>query len=203
MYPAGSKAGRWGPATWKRTLVRRLVVSPSWYNRSKGRLRVGPIVMSCALGRAGVFSTKREGDGATPAGEFRLLKGFMRRDQVRVNSCSTFANPLRPSDGWCDDPRSGAYNLSVQLPFRASHERMWRNDHLYDVVIILDHNRRPRRRNGGSAIFFHLADDAYNATAGCVAISLRDMRRLLPRLAPSAMLRVLLPGGQNPRPKNR
>ena len=87
--------------------------------------------------------------------------------------------PIRPDDGWCDDPGHTRYNSPVRLPFAASHERLWRDDHLYDLVVILDHNQSPRIRGRGSAVFFHLAGPGYAPTAGCIAVRLSDMRRLL------------------------
>ncbi len=89
---------------------------------------------------------------------------------------------MRADDGWCDDPASPAYNRPVRAPFTQSHQRLWRSDHLYDVCLVLDFNRRPRRYAGGSAIFFHLAHGDMRPTQGCIAIAPAAMRRLLPRL---------------------
>lgn len=91
--------------------------------------------------------------------------------------------PLRPNDGTCDDPSGPAYNRQVRLPIRWGHERMWRDDEVYDIVIVVDHNRSPRVRGLGSAIFLHLARLDFAPTAGCVAVSAPVMRRLLPRLS--------------------
>jgi L,D-peptidoglycan transpeptidase YkuD (ErfK/YbiS/YcfS/YnhG family) len=175
-----------------------LVVSPSWHNRSRGRLAIGPFAVPCALGRSGVSTRKREGDGATPFGRFEIVARLTRRDRW----AAVAGEAIRPSDGWCDDPASGAYNRPVTLPFAGGHEELWRSDGLYDVVLVLDHNLRARRGRGGSAVFFHLSSDDYGPTAGCVAISAADMRRLLPRLAGRVFLRILLPGS-GARSKNR
>ena len=98
--------------------------------------------------------------------------------------------PLRPSDGWCDDPISAVYNQRVTLPCRAGHEKLWRADHLYDLVIVVDYNVRPRRKNRGSAIFLHCARPDFAPTEGCIALRPDDLRRLLPRLAKRVVLTI-------------
>jgi L,D-peptidoglycan transpeptidase YkuD (ErfK/YbiS/YcfS/YnhG family) len=98
--------------------------------------------------------------------------------------------PVRPSDGWCDDPSSAAYNRQVTLPIRAGHEKLWRADRLYDLVIVLDYNIHPRRKNLGSAIFLHCARPDFAPTEGCVALRPDDLRRLLPRLSKKVVLGI-------------
>jgi L,D-peptidoglycan transpeptidase YkuD (ErfK/YbiS/YcfS/YnhG family) len=93
-------------------------------------------------------------------------------------------------DGWCDAPDDRNYNRQVRLPYPASSETLWRDDHLYDVVIVLGHNQRPRRRGVGSAVFLHIAAGDFRPTAGCVAVSAADMRRLLPHLSTRTSLRI-------------
>jgi L,D-peptidoglycan transpeptidase YkuD (ErfK/YbiS/YcfS/YnhG family) len=96
----------------------------------------------------------------------------------------------RPSDLWCDDAESFLYNRALRAPSRVGHERLWRDDRLYDFVGVLDYNVTPPRRGRGSAIFFHIATQDYGPTAGCVALGARDMARLAPRLARGAQLIV-------------
>jgi L,D-peptidoglycan transpeptidase YkuD (ErfK/YbiS/YcfS/YnhG family) len=153
-----------------------------------GTLRAGPIMVRCALGRAGVKHDKREGDHATPAGAFRLLSVLFRT--VPRQAWLLPMRPIRPSDGWCDDPRSPLYNRRVALPCRASHEKMWRDDRLYDLVIVLDYNIRPRRKYRGSAIFLHCGGPDYAPTEGCIALRPDDLRRLLPRLSRNTVLTI-------------
>lgn len=115
-------------------------------NRQQGWLVAGALRFRVSLGRAGITRNKREGDGATPAGCWRLAQAFFRRDGLRFGASAIPARPIRKHDGWCDDVRSSRYNRAVSLPCTASHEEMWRQDHLYDLVIETDWNRRPAIR---------------------------------------------------------
>lgn len=93
-------------------------------------------------------------------------------------------------DGWCDDPGHPAYNRKVRLPFRASHERLWREDRLYDICLVLDYNLVRRSRYRGSAIFFHLTGEKGH-TEGCIAVSRKAMDLLLPRIAPGTRIEII------------
>jgi L,D-peptidoglycan transpeptidase YkuD (ErfK/YbiS/YcfS/YnhG family) len=167
-----------------------LRVRPVPGNRVRGWLTAGPHRVPCALGPAGIVRSKREGDGGTPAGRFRILWGYYRPDRLRPVAGGVPLIPLRRDQGWCEDPRSPRYNRPVRLPAADCTDRMWRNDHLYDLVFVLDQNFSPRARGRGSAIFFHLARPGLTATAGCIAISPSDMRKLAPRLARGAVMEI-------------
>ena len=164
-------------------LIRRLVVTPSPGRLGAGRLQAGALTIPCALGRNGVTRFKREGDGKTPAGRFAVTGGYWRQDRLRPPGAHFCLRPIKAHMGWCDDPGDANYNRPLRLPARARHEELLRADGLYDVVLILDHNQRPRVRGHGSAVFFHLTRNGDDPTAGCVAISRADMLRLLPRLS--------------------
>ncbi|HTV34413.1 MAG TPA: L,D-transpeptidase family protein [Methylocella sp.] len=155
-----------------------------------GLLRAGQLTLSCTLGQAGVQHAKKEGDKATPAGRFALLYGFFRADRATRPASLLPVRPLCPADGWCDDPKSPLYNRPVPLPFRASHEKLWRGDSLYDLVIVLDYNLNRRCKKRGSAIFLHCASENFAPTEGCVALSAKDLRKLLPRLSRRPVLIV-------------
>lgn len=158
--------------------------------RPPGRLLAGPVVVRCALGAAGITHAKREGDRATPAGAFRLLGGFFRSDKSLRQAWPFPARSIKPRDGWCDDPDSPLYNRPVASPCKASHEKLWREDCLYDLVVVLNYNIHPRRKCRGSAIFLHCARSDFAPTAGCIALRVNDLRRLLPRLSRKAVLVV-------------
>lgn len=175
----------------RRTTLSLLRVFPAPRDRRRGILLAGSLALSCALGRSGPAADKREGDGATPYGRFRLRQGWFRADRLaRPRSPLRFCATKR-SDGWCDDLRDRRYNRPVRLPCPgASCEEMWRADGLYDVVIDLDCNRGPIRRGRGSAIFLHCAKPGFAPTAGCVALRRADLQKLLPRLGPRTRLVV-------------
>lgn len=145
----------------------------------KGILACGLGTFPCALGRTGTTARKREGDGATPIGRHRLLYGFYRSGHVTKPATALEMHPAFADDGWCDAPADANYNRPVKLPCAASHETLQRADNLYDRVIVLDWNIRPRKRNGGSAIFLHIARPGFSPTEGCVAVAPATMRRLL------------------------
>jgi L,D-peptidoglycan transpeptidase YkuD (ErfK/YbiS/YcfS/YnhG family) len=159
-------------------------------DRRRGLIFAGGLVWPCALGRGGVIARKREGDGGSPRAALRVLRGFYRPDRLRRPVSPLPFAPLHPTDGWCDDPRHPRYNRPVRLPFSAGHERMWRDDHLYDVVVVLDWNMRPAIRGCGSAIFLHLARPGFAPTEGCVAVAPSTMRHLLRRLKPGSRLLI-------------
>lgn len=158
---------------------------------NRGVLRHGPLLVPCALGRGGVRTDKQEGDGATPVGIFPLRRLWYRAD--RHEAPPTRHLPMRVigrDDGWCDDPQSPEYNRPIGLPHPARHERLWRSDALYDLVVELGYNDGPIVPGAGSAIFLHVARPDYAPTEGCVAIAKGDLLRLLAGLGPSAHLRV-------------
>jgi len=156
----------------------------------QGILRAGALILPCAIGASGISHDKREGDRATPAGSWPLLYGFYRPDRGPRPKAWQLSQPLRPNMGWCDDSASAVYNRPVKLPFSAGHEKMWRDDRLYDVVIVLGYNLQPRRKKRGSAIFLHCAHGDLAPTAGCIALRPADLRRLLPRLSAKTVLIV-------------
>ena len=148
-------------------------------------LRAGRRTLPCTVGRGGVVANKREGDGATPIGRFRVLRLLVRGDRSLAAARSPLPRArIRRRDGWCDAPDDPSYNRPVRLPHRASAERMWRDDRLYDAVVVLDCNLTRRIRHRGSAIFLHVAKPGYPPTEGCIALAPRDLARLLPLLVP-------------------
>lgn len=145
---------------------------------------------ACALGRGGVSADKEEGDGATPAGRFPIRRIFYRADRVERPKTVIPLQVLFPDDGWCDDPGDENYNRLVKLPHRASHEVMWREDRLYDVVVVLGFNDDPPVAGKGSAIFMHVAGPGYGPTEGCVALALSDLLALIESLGESTEIRI-------------
>lgn len=149
---------------------------------TRGWVLDGPRRYPVALGRSGRRACKREGDGATPSGTWRPVRVLYRPDRVARPRTPLPVAAIDRSDGWCDASGDRNYNRLVRLPYPASAESLWRNDHLYDLLVVLDYNQRPRVRGGGSAIFMHLARTGYRPTEGCIAFSDIDLRLLLARL---------------------
>ena len=175
----------------KRATLDLIRVFRSPIDPRRGRIMAGALTLPCALGRAGTTRSKREGDGATPVGRFRLLGCFYRPDRGPRPRTALRLEPVGPADGWCDDPQDRRYNRPVALPYPARHERMWRDDHLYDVVVDIGCNRGPIVAGRGSAIFLHLARPDFGPTEGCVAIAPRHARRLLERMGPRTRIEIV------------
>lgn len=133
----------------------------------------------CTLGHCGMRSIKREGDGVTPIGAWAFETVYFRADRLLRPETQLTTQAIRPSDAWCDVVGDPNYNRAVTLPYPTIDERLWRDDHVYDICVVLSHNRRPRVQGGGSAIFLHLMRPDYSPTAGCVAMRQADLRFLL------------------------
>jgi len=170
--------------------ARLLHVSTSAGNRSRGHLRSGHAVLPVALGRAGTRANKREGDGSTPRGRFRLVRLWWRADRLPRPSTGLPVRRIYDNDAWCEDPQDRRYNRAIKLSPSSDGDRLKRGDHLYDLVIELDHNTRPRVRNLGSAVFIHVAHPGFAPTAGCVALDPQSLRRLLPRLSGRTLIDI-------------
>lgn len=168
-----------------------ITVRPAPGDRSRALVAFGTVVVPAAIGRNGRTVRKREGDGATPITAMKLLSGFVRGERLRLPPTTLPMRRIRPDMLWCDQPGDANYNRLVRRPLRSSHETMSRPDGLYDICLVLDWNISDRRRNRGSAIFFHLIRPGYEPTAGCIAVSLPDMRRLIPYLRAGSVVRVL------------
>jgi len=147
----------------------------------------------CALGRGGVRPDKREGDGATPVGCFPLRRVLWRADRLPQPATGLPIAPIAPDDGWCDDSGDPAYNRPVRRPYPAGHEALWREDGVYDVILVMGHNDSPPVPGLGSAVFIHLARPGWDPTAGCVALALPDMLELLAGCGPGSTLTILDP----------
>lgn len=155
-----------------------------------GWLTAGGRRIRCALGRGGVRNGKREGDGATPAGIWRPQAVLYRSGRIFPPRCRLPLIPVRKGDGWCDAPDDPAYNQPVRHPFRASAEHLWRDEAVYDLVVVLDHNRHPATAHKGSAIFMHICRPGYAPTEGCIALTRRDLRWLVSRMGPATTIHV-------------
>ncbi len=170
---------------------RSIAVRAAPGKRSEGRLALAHGVRRAALGRAGLRALKREGDGGTPLGRFPIRRVLYRADRVPRPRVPFPVRAIRGGDGWCEDPADRNYNRLVKISPRSAADRLQRADHLYDVILVLGHNDRPRVRGKGSAIFVHLARDGLTPTAGCIALSRRDLLALLAELRSDSEMWVM------------
>lgn len=168
----------------------RIVVRRRPGNRSQGWLVAGPLALPVALGRGGIKANKREGDGATPRGTFRLKRLWWRDRRHRRPATLLPVMPIKPDDGWCEDPADRLYNRRIKVPPSSKADRLARSDNLYDFIVELDHNTRPRIAGRGSAVFIHVARAGFEPTAGCVGLQINSLRRLLARLGPRTRIVV-------------
>ena len=178
-------------------MARDLVVRALNRQATTGIAIIGPLCLRCGLGSTGMTYRKREGDGATPIGRWPVIDVLYRPDRthgLRSGALSE-ARALRRHDGWCDAAGDRNYNRAVRHPYPASAETLWREDHIYDVIVVLGHNRVPRVQSLGSAIFMHLARVTDNGglepTAGCVSLRRRDLAVVLTMLRSGSAVRII------------
>ena len=172
-------------------LTRVLTVQADSADSSLGWATLGGSRWRCVVGAGGVREDKVEGDGATPVGDFPLRHIYFRNDRLVLPPVHLPARPISRHDGWCDDPRADAYNRLVRVPNDWSHEKMWRDDGQYDLVVVVGYNDDPPEGEWGSAIFLHMARDDMDPTRGCVAFVRKDLLELVPLITKDTRLRVL------------
>jgi L,D-peptidoglycan transpeptidase YkuD (ErfK/YbiS/YcfS/YnhG family) len=149
----------------------------------------GEKIWRAAVGRGGIRAAKTEGDGVSPIGCWPIRRVLYRADKLPAAPVSVFATAaIGRDDGWCDAADHPDYNRPVRLPFAASHEEMWREDDLYDIVVVLGQNDAPVVPGGGSAIFLHVASKGYGPTAGCASLTRADLLEFLALARPGTRL---------------
>lgn len=146
---------------------------------SADKLQFNGKIYTIAIGKCGFSDDKREGDNCTPIGEYALRECWYRADKIAAPQTHLPLRVIQPDDGWCDAPDHPAYNTHVKLPFDASHEKLWREDDVYDVIVPLGYNDESPVAGKGSAIFMHVARPEYVGTEGCVALALPDLLEVL------------------------
>ena len=157
----------------------------------------------CVVGAGGVREDKVEGDGATPVGEFPLRHLYFRNDRLVLPKVRLPARPIGEHDGWCDVPLAPAYNRLVRIPNDWSHEKMWREDGLYDLLVVVGYNDDPPEGEWGSAIFLHIARDDMSPTRGCIAFARDDLLELVTLLEPQTRLRIHTLSAAEEKPRTR
>jgi L,D-peptidoglycan transpeptidase YkuD (ErfK/YbiS/YcfS/YnhG family) len=180
------------PIAYKKVAVDRplttIAVRAAAGHPDRGWLTAGGTAIPVALGRGGIRANKREGDGGTPRGVFRPLRLWWRADRAPRPHTALPVRIIGPDDAWCEDPSSRHYNRAIRRSREQHGDRLRRDDHLYDFIIEIDHNTKPRVAHRGSAVFLHLARDNFGPTAGCVAMTRPAMLRLLARIGPNTTI---------------
>jgi L,D-peptidoglycan transpeptidase YkuD (ErfK/YbiS/YcfS/YnhG family) len=157
-------------------------------SRTRGWLTAGPLAFPVALGRGGILANKREGDGGTPRGTFRLKQLWWRADRDPRPITGLPVRRIGPADAWCEDPDNPRYNQPIRVPPGEGGDRLRREDQLYDLIIEIDHNTRPRVARRGSAVFIHVARPGLAPSAGCITMPKGRLRGLLRKLGPDTRI---------------
>ena len=157
---------------------------------SQGFIRAGSWCVPVALGLAGIRANKREGDGGTPRGRFRPVRLWWRADRLPRPLTQLPVRPIGRKDAWCEHPGDRRYNRPFRRSANEPGDRLWRQDRLYDIIVEIDHNTRPRIAGRGSAVFVHVARPGFAPTAGCIALKPRDLRMLVRRLSQKTRIMI-------------
>jgi L,D-peptidoglycan transpeptidase YkuD (ErfK/YbiS/YcfS/YnhG family) len=150
-------------------------------NKSK-YLKYKNFKFKCALGKRGIGKKKREGDKITPIGTYKIFKIYYRNDRLKKINSKIKLHKINKNFAWCDDPLSEKYNQLIKLPTKFGHEKLYRRDNIYDLILVLNYNMKPVVKNKGSAIFIHLARKNYESTEGCVALKKEDLIILIKKI---------------------
>jgi len=160
-------------------------------NINKKYLTFKNFKVKCAVGKGGIGLKKKEGDLITPKGSFRIKRIFYRRDRIKNLKSKIPKFIIKKNMGWCDDPRSKYYNKLIKFPFGFSSEKLYRKDNIYDIILVLDFNVNPIKKNKGSAIFVHIARKKFLPTKGCIAIKKFELKRLIKYLNKDSKVNII------------
>jgi L,D-peptidoglycan transpeptidase YkuD (ErfK/YbiS/YcfS/YnhG family) len=158
--------------------------------KAPGNLKYKNLRFRCAIGKSGIKKKVKEGDNITPKGKFKILKIYYRSDRIKKFSTNIKVIKIKKNMGWCDDPKSSLYNKQINIPFSFSYEKLYRQDHLYDLVLVLNYNTSPIKKNKGSAIFFHIAKKSYKKTKGCIALEKFDLINLISKIKKNTIIKI-------------
>ena len=135
--------------------------------------------VKCAIGKKGIGRKQKEGDQITPRGTFRVKDILYRKDKINYLRSVIKKTQIKKNMGWCDDPKSKDYNKLIKYPFNYKSEKLYRSNNIYDIILVLDFNMHPIKKNKGSAIFIHISNSKYSSTQGCIAIKKKELLKLI------------------------
>jgi L,D-peptidoglycan transpeptidase YkuD (ErfK/YbiS/YcfS/YnhG family) len=156
----------------------------------KKKLILDKYRIKCAIGKRGIGNKKREGDKITPKGKFKIKTILYRKDRVSHFKSKITKLSIKKDMGWCDDPKSRKYNKLIELPFKGSAEKLYRKDNTYDIILVLNYNLNPIRKGKGSAIFIHVARKNYRNTLGCIAVSKKNLKKIIKKINKSTIVNI-------------
>jgi len=158
--------------------------------KKSGYLKYKNLKFRCALGKAGIKKKEKEGDNVTPKGIFKIIKMYYRPDKIKNIKTNIKKIKIKKNIGWCDDPSSRFYNQQINLPSKFSYEKLYRNDNLYDLILVLNYNTNPIIENKGSAIFVHIAKKSYTKTKGCIALKKKHLIELISIIKKNTKIKI-------------
>ena len=158
--------------------------------KKSGYLKYKNLKFRCALGEAGIKKKNKEGDSVTPKGIFKITRLYYRPGRIKNITTTLKKIKIEKNMGWCDDPDSNFYNKQISLPNKFSHEKLYRNDNLYDLILIINYNTIPIIKNKGSAIFIHIAKKNYKKTKGCIALKKKDLIELISKIKKNTKIKI-------------
>ncbi len=158
--------------------------------KKSGYLKYKNLKFRCALGKGGVKKKTMEGDNITPKGIFKIIKIYYRPDKIKKIKTLIKKIKIKKNMGWCDDPSSRFYNKLVNLPTKYTHEKLYRNDSLYDLIMVLSYNTNPIIKNKGSAIFIHIAKNSYKKTKGCIALKKEHLIEIISKIKKNTKIKI-------------
>ena len=156
-----------------------------------GHLTYKNLKFKCTLGKAGINVKKKEGDNITPLGTYKISKVYYRKDRIKKISSKLKLIKIKKNMGWCDDPNNKNYNQLIKIPSKYSYERLFRNENIYDLIIVLNYNMNPVIKNKGSAIFIHIAKKRFQPTEGCIAISKKNLLYLIRNISKNTKIKII------------
>ena len=145
----------------------------------------------CAVGKRGISIKKKEGDFITPKGTFKIREIFYRKDRVQNLITRIKKTVIRKNMGWCDDPKSKKYNKLIYFPFKHSAEKLYRRENIYDIILVLNFNMNPVKKNKGSAIFIHVAKKNFQPTQGCVALDKSELIKMVKSIKKNTVVNII------------
>ena len=158
--------------------------------KKSGYLKYKKFKFRCALGKGGIKQKEREGDFITPKGKFKLIKIYYRSDRVKKINSKLKTIKIKKNMGWCDDVSSNYYNKQIKINKKIGHEKLHREDNVYDIIVVLNYNLNPIIKGKGSAIFLHVAKKNYNKTQGCIALKKNELLSLISKIKKNTQIRI-------------